>query len=93
MNWFLQWDMDGCQWDVLAIDMFEESMDCIGNKMFEGQYIECLKFIYEHLLYMPNSRRRYNVKHITMRCPEHNYIIPIHDFEEMLKEHMPEEFI
>lgn len=93
MKWFLQWDMDGCQWDVLAIDMFEESMDCIGDKMFEGPYIECLKFIYEHLLYMPGYKRRYSVKHVKMHCPEHTYILSNDVFEEILKEHMPEEFV
>ena len=87
MNWHLQWDMDGCQWDVLAVNMYEE-FPPIGYSMHTSTWEGCLKFSYDHLL-----QKEYTADHITIYCSDGKLVITKDILIDILKEEYPEEFI
>lgn len=86
-KWCVQWEMDGLQWDVLSVDMFENGVP-IGDEMKSGTWLECMKFIYDHLL-APS----YTAKGIKIYCTEGTYKLNQQDIVQMLKNFYPEEFI
>ena len=86
-KWCVQWDMDGLQWDVLSVDMFENGVP-IGDEMKSGTWLECMKFIYDHLL-APS----YTAKSVDIHCTEDTYKLSRYDVARVLMDFYPEEFI
>jgi hypothetical protein len=86
-NWHLQWDMDGCQWDVLGITMYEE-FPPKGYSMHTQDWVGCLMFVYKHLM-----RSEYTVKDMTIYCSDGKFIMTKDVLTDILKQHYPEEFI
>ena len=86
-DWYLQWDTDGCQWDVLEVNMYEQYPPK-GYAMHTSTWEGCLKFSYEHLL-----RKEYSVKHITIYCDEGRLVITKDILIDIMREEYPEDFI
>jgi hypothetical protein len=86
-NWHLQWDMDGCQWDVLKIDMYEQ-FPPIGHSHHTSDWTGCLMFVYNHLM-----RSEYTVKDMTIYCSDGIFKMNKDEVINVLKEKFPEEFI
>ena len=89
MKWCLQWRFDGCQWIVEEVNMYEGNVEK-GEPSFIGTYIECIWFVYEHLMGCPGNTA---AKHINLHCKEYTYKIYEEDLPCILKKDYPEEFI
>mgnify|MGYP000488102154 CR=1 FL=1 len=86
-KWHLQWDMDGCQWEVLDIKLFEEwPSNC--NSMHTGTWSGCLWFVYQHLM-----ADIYSVRKLKIFCKDDYFEIDKNIIANILKEYYPEEFI
>ncbi len=87
-KWCLQWDMDGFQWEVLAVYMYEDAVP-IGDEMRSGTWLECMKFMHDHLL-----TRNSPAKFVTIYTNDNEkYIVNRDTVVGMLKKEYPEEFI
>jgi hypothetical protein len=86
-DWYLQWDMDGCQWDVLDITMYEE-FPPIGYSMHTSSWVGCLKFVYDHLM-----DKTYTVRKVKVYCKDDYFELDKAIITYVLKEYYPEEFI
>lgn len=87
-KYHLQWDMDGCQWDVLHVNMYEE-FPPKGYSMHTSDWACCLMFAYKYLL-----RPEYSVKAMTIYCCGTDKFTLTRDvLRDVLKQHYPEEFI
>ena len=86
-DWYLQWDVDGCQWDVLDIKMYEEYPP-IGYSMHTSPWSECLWFVYQHLM-----AECYTVTRVKIFCKDDYFEIDKNIITNILKEYYPEEFI
>ena len=83
----LCWEMDGCQWDVLSINMYSNEF-ILTHSMKIGTYVECIRFVYEHLM-----DRAYTAKEVTVYFPELTVKFTKQDCWEILAYHYPEEMI
>lgn len=86
-DWYLEWDMDGMQWEVLQIDLYEEEREDRGKI---GTYHECFKFIHDHLL---DTRKFYKMPNIFMHCTEGTFKLTNQDVITVLTNYCPEELI
>lgn len=86
-DWYLEWYMDGMQWEVLQVDLYEFKQDTHG---YEGIYHECFKFMYTHLL--PNNYA-HAVPDIFMHCLEGTFKLSKQDVIAVLTNYCPEELI
>lgn len=87
MQWYMNWGMDGMQYEVLRIDLYDSKPDTYGH---EGLYHECFKFIYRHLL---NNTSYYKPHNIFMHCVEYTYQLNKQDVVDVLVNYYPEELI
>lgn len=86
-KWYLQWDMDGCQWDVLDIQLYEE-LPIRGEPMHTSTWVGCLWFVYQHLMH-----QMYTAKKLKIYCKDDYFEIDKETVSKILKEYYPEEFI
>lgn len=86
-KWHLQWDMDGCQWDVLGIKLYEE-FPPIGYSMHTSSWAGCLKFVYDHLM-----DKSYTVRKVKVYCNDDYFELDKAIITGVLKEYYPEDFI
>lgn len=87
-KWCLQWVMDGFQWEVLAVYMYEGGVP-IGDEMKAGTWLECFTFMYKHLLTRDSPS-----KFVTIYTNDNEkYIVDRKTIVDVLKKEYPEEFI
>jgi hypothetical protein len=79
--------MDGCQWDVLEVNMLEEYPKT-GYAMHTSTWKGCLKFVYDHLL-----QSGYSAKYLTIYCDDGKHIISRDTLISVMKQEYPEDFI
>lgn len=87
IHWYMDWVMDGMQWEVLRIDLHELKQDTCG---YEGVYHECFKFMYTNLL--SNNYARF-VPPIFVHCQEGTFKLTKQDVITVLTSYCPEELI
>jgi len=89
MNWYLEWDMDGMQWEVTRIDLYEYQNSDNGKN---GTYHECFLFIYNHLRNITFSHLD-TMPDCFMHCTEGTFKLTEQDVITALKDYCPEELI
>lgn len=91
MKWKLQWNIDGMQWDILRISLYEPSLPCKHYDCTEEmEYNTAMLFIHKNLI--PYFDRNYK-QIVRMHCIEGTYSLTFDDIRYVVGVHYPEELI
>jgi len=93
MKFYLSWEMDGMQIEILEIKLIHKDIIQSEQHGFIGTYIECLKFIYFNLSGAREQFMNYYTINVDFYCPEGKYVITQNDIKKVIHNRYPEIFI